>query len=109
MIDAGALRDRVGWQRASDVADGAGGYTRSWAAVRPLWAKVTPTGGKEGLVAGTLLASQNWRVEIRWRPDRPTTGDRFVHNGRALNILSIEDPTGTRETLVALCSTDSAQ
>lgn len=108
MTGAGGLRQRVDWQRATDLPDGAGGFVRSWATVMALWAKATPTGGKEALIVGTLQAQQNWRVEIRNRRDPPTTSDRFVLGGRALNIISIEDTVGDRRMLVALCMTGGA-
>lgn len=108
-LKAGDLNRRVEWQRAADLADGSGGFTRSWSPVKKLWAKAMPIGGKEALIAGTLQAVQNWRVEIRWRRDAPTTHDRFVLNGRPLNIQSIEDVTGARISLVALCTTEAPQ
>lgn len=107
MIGAGKRNVLIDIERASDVADGAGGFVRSWGQIARAWAKATPTGGKEALIAGTLQASQSWRVELLWRRDI-STSDRFVLNGRPLNIQSIEDVDGTRATLVALCSTDGA-
>ena len=106
-IGAGDLRDRIEIQRATDVPDGAGGATRTWATFVTVWAKATPTGGKEGLIAGTLQQVQGWRVQMRFRAD-VTAAERFVLGGRPLNILSIEDPDRRRKWLVAFCEAEAS-
>lgn len=104
MLAAGSLRHRVRIERFTDTEDGAGGYTRVWNELITVWASATPTGGREGLIAGTLTSSQGWRVQIRFRSGI-TVKDRMIHNGQVLNIRSIEDPDGRRESLIAFCET----
>ena len=41
------LRHRVTFEKQTRVADGAGGWTDSWAAERSCWAKVEPLSGRE--------------------------------------------------------------
>ena len=108
MINAGDLRERVRLERFAGVDDGAGGQTDAWALVDSVWASVLPTGGREQLEAGALTGVQGFRVRIRWRSGLDTT-NRFVWNGRALNIRSIEDPDGRREALLAFCESGVAQ
>jgi len=103
-MSAGERDKRIHIQRANDVANGAGGFHRTWATIAMAWAKITPTGGKEALFADTLRSVQGFRVEILFRTGL-TPVDRFLWGERVLNIRSIEDPDGRRRDLVAFCET----
>lgn len=107
MLAAGALNRRITIQRKTDVPDGSGGYDRAWADLTTVWAKATPVAGKEALVAGTLRSSQPWRVEIRWldvKVDERITAS-WLPSGKHLEIQSVSDPDGRRESLVLFCET----
>lgn len=103
MKRAGQRNRLVTIERLTDVDDGQGGQERSWAAIGSEWVNAVPVGGTEALVAGTMQASQPWRIEMLWRPDL-TTADRLTASwlpaGVAIAIESASDPDGTGRSLV---------
>jgi len=107
MLAAGDLNRRIVIERKTDVSDGSGGYDRDWTTLATVWAKATPIAGKESIVAGTLRSSQPWRIEIRRRD--VTVEDRisasWLPAGKVLEIQSVADPDGKRESLVLFCET----
>lgn len=110
MPGAGELNKLVVVERVVETSDGAGGKSRDWQVLTRVWAKATPIGGGERLIAGTLRTKQGWRIEIRRRGDITITNrDRLrLPNGEVVNIGSIEDPDGSNRFLVALGETGNA-
>lgn len=103
MTEIGKFRHRVTVERETTASNGLGAFVRTWAVVGDRWAQVTPTGGREGLINGSLTTQQNYRVAMRFDTS-VTNGDRLVWNGKSLRIESVEDVDGRRATMVAYCS-----
>jgi SPP1 family predicted phage head-tail adaptor len=102
-IPRGELNRTVRFERKTTTEDGHGGQTTTWGLLRRQRVKAGPIGGKEALTAGTLQASQGWRLEMDVA--QVTTEDRAIMDGVTLNIRSVVDPTGRRERLILLCDT----
>lgn len=95
-MDAGKLNKLVTIQRVTLTPDGQGGYTERWDDIGTAKVNAVPVAGKEGLVAGTLQASQPWRFKMRYRADL-STADRMKAAwlpGKILTLQSVaEDPS----------------
>ena len=98
MTSAGKFNRQVVIETASDVANGSGGFTQTWGTTATVWAFATPVGGTEGVIAGTLQGSQSWRIRMRYRA--LSTTQRLQMEGKQLNIVSVEDPTGQKREIV---------
>lgn len=98
MTSAGKYNRKVTIQSSTDTPNGSGGYTQTWSNVTDVWASATPIGGSEGLTAGTLQSSQGWRIRMRWRSLGVT--NRLLMEGKQLNIVSVEDPTGQGQEII---------
>ncbi len=98
----GALRYRVTLEAPIDAPDGAGGFSRSFAPVAHLWARIAPGGAREDFVEQRPEQMTNHVVTIRWRED-VAKDMRFVHRGRRLRIQSAVDPDERRRFLVCQC------
>ncbi len=98
MTSTGKFNRKVTIQSSSDAANGSGGYTQTWSTVTDVMAFATPIGGSEGLTAGTLQSSQGWRIRMRYRSLSVT--NRLLMEGKQLNIVSVEDPTGQGREIV---------
>jgi len=95
---SGELRERISIERATTVADGAGGQTVTWAAVYPsgVWAKVRPVRGREEERLGRLSTVETYLITVRFGID-VTVLDRIVWRGKTLNVRAAQDREGTRE------------
>ncbi|MGD9656567.1 MAG: phage head closure protein [Methylocystis sp.] len=98
----GALRHRVTLEAPIDTPDGAGGFSRSFAPVADLWARIAPAGAREDFVEQRAERATSHVVTIRWRSD-VTKDMRFVHRGRRLRIQSVVDLNESRRFLVCQC------
>lgn len=98
---ASRLNRRVVLQFPARIANGKGGFTKSWTST-PAFAEMLPLRGGEAVEHNLLNAKQLWRVTIRYRPD-VTTECRIIHDGRELNIRTSEDIDGRRRELVMTC------
>lgn len=98
----GVLRHRVTLEAPIDAPDGAGGFSRSFAPVAELWARVAPGGAREDFVEQRAEQATNHVVTIRWRDD-VAKDMRLVHRGRRLRIQSAVDPDERRRFLVCHC------
>lgn len=96
----GRLDQRVTLQRRARVADGQGGYTETWVALRTVWASVRALSGREREYAAAAQAPATYRVTIR-RYAELTAADRVVWQGEALNIRFVAD-NGPRERYLHL-------
>ncbi|WP_245479435.1 phage head closure protein [Hansschlegelia zhihuaiae] len=84
----GALRRRIAIEAPADVADGAGGVMRGFAALAQVFAAVEPLSAHEAQAGRALGLNRLWRVTIRARGD-VTGGHRVVWRGRVLDVLSV--------------------
>ncbi len=77
------------------VADGAGGYSESWAAIGTLWAEVTTRSGREATGAGTNLTQTSYRIVVRAAPvgtaARPLAGQRLRDGDRLFAIEAVTE------------------
>ena len=80
---------------AARVADGAGGFVETWAALGVHWAEVRPGRGRVAEGAGVVLSQVPWRITVRAaRPGslaRPVAGQRFREGQRIFRILAVAD------------------
>lgn len=91
--DPGKLDQRVTFQRLTQVADGLGGSTQSWADLFTCWAQVEPMRGGERLMAEQLEDPRDYRVTVRRSGDSAgvTAADRVSWRGSLLNVRFIAD------------------
>ena len=102
MTRIGELRHRVTLERPVDLADGAGGASRTWAKVEDLWAAITPASASERLAAEALESTATHRIRIRHRAG-VTSAMRFVLGTRILRIEAVTDPDQRGRWLDCLC------
>jgi SPP1 family predicted phage head-tail adaptor len=105
------LRHSITIRRPSQVSDGKGGYTTSWATIATCFAEVTGLDGREATVEHVLEGVSIYRIRIRWRAGLDVrASDQVQYAGRDLNVTApASDPDGRREQLVIMASTASAQ
>ncbi|PPD44501.1 MAG: head-tail adaptor protein [Methylocystis sp.] len=98
----GELRQRVTIETPVDIADGAGGFTRSFTPLAQVWAKIEPASAMEQFAEQRLEQSRTLVVTIRWRAD-VASQMRFDHRGRKLLIRGAIDPDETRRFVKCAC------
>jgi SPP1 family predicted phage head-tail adaptor len=94
MIAPGELRHRLTLEAPVETPDGAGGVTRSYAAVTTLWAAVTPLSARGAVEAAALAATVTHRIIIRGRTD-VTARHRLREGTRVFRIVALRDPDGS--------------
>ena len=97
------LRDRVQVLRRETTAEDEGGHVTLFVPAGVLWARVTATGTRTIELADGRTAAMSHTVVVRHRTGI-APGDRFVHRGRKLEVLSAEDLTGRRQFLACRCA-----
>lgn len=105
---AGQLRHRITLETRTTVPDDMGGNTVAYVVAAVLWADVVKdTTSRQLVEARKLNAKASHRVTLRHRAVDPVS-QRFVYGGEVLDILTADDPDGTRVQLVCICeaSTD---
>lgn len=102
MTGPSELRHRLTLEEVQRVADGAGGFTTSWAGVADLWAALTPTGGSEGVEAGRLAGKRAYEIVLRYR-DGVRPAMRFRMGARIFEILTVTDVGERHRWLRCLC------
>lgn len=99
-MSAVQLKRRLALEAEVAVADGAGGFARSWALRGYLWAEVIPGSGREAGGVEVALARQPFRITVRGAapgaPSRPVAGQRFRDGTRVFAVLAVteRDPDG---------------
>ncbi|MGB3279586.1 MAG: head-tail adaptor protein [Pseudorhodobacter sp.] len=82
-------------EEATRVSDGAGGFSRVWAAVGTLWAEVLPGTGRDTTGEEVVLSTVPYRITVRGAPQnapsRPKVGQRFRDGSRIFTILAITE------------------
>lgn len=86
----GLLRTPVTFQRKTRTADGAGGFTETWATLRNARAHVVALSGFERLTADRVNAETKERIVCRYFAGL-LPEDRVVIEGKAHNITFIND------------------
>lgn len=89
------LNRRMVLEDASRVADGAGGFVESWAALGEIWASVTHGTGRIDDAGRVARAEVPLRIRVRALPEgaaqRPAPGQRLREGGRVYRILAVAE------------------
>jgi SPP1 family predicted phage head-tail adaptor len=94
-ITPGDLDRRLVLQAPAEADDGAGGVTRSYAAVATLWAQVTPASAHADVAADSLGALITHRIVIR-APREVTTLHRFADGARIYRVAALRESADRR-------------
>ncbi|WP_299944646.1 phage head closure protein [uncultured Ruegeria sp.] len=93
-------------------ADGAGGYTETWAALGTLWAEVTARSGSERAVGGASVSRVGFRIVVRGAPEgaqmRPTPDQRFREGARRFVIRAVAERDGRGQYLTCFADEEVA-
>ncbi|MEM8536383.1 MAG: head-tail adaptor protein [Pseudomonadota bacterium] len=77
------------------LADGAGGYTRSWEPLGVLWAEVKAGSGRERAASATTVSQVPYRITVRaaaaGAPSRPEPGQRLRDGTRLFGVLAVAE------------------
>jgi SPP1 family predicted phage head-tail adaptor len=90
MTDPGKLDRRLALEAPVETPDGAGGVTRSYAAVATLWAQVEPVSARGAVEAQALGATVTHRIRVRCSADI-TIRHRFRDSARIFRIVSMRE------------------
>jgi SPP1 family predicted phage head-tail adaptor len=90
MIAIGAMSRRLTLEAPVETPDGAGGVTRSYAAIATLWASIEPIAARGDVVAADAGATVTHRISIRRSPDI-TIRHRFRDGPRMFRIVSMRE------------------
>jgi SPP1 family predicted phage head-tail adaptor len=90
MTDPGKLNRRLTLEAPAESPDGAGGVTRSYAAVATLWADVDPVSARDAIEAQALGAILTHRIQIRYRADI-TLRHRLRDGARVFRIVAMRE------------------
>jgi SPP1 family predicted phage head-tail adaptor len=103
-MDIGRLRHRVILQRLTATADGAGGFTESWAALATVWASIDPATARdlERVFGAELQAPVTHLVTTRYYSGL-TPKDRVVFGSRTFAIRGLQNPEERRIAWVMAC------
>jgi SPP1 family predicted phage head-tail adaptor len=109
-LSAGSMPDRVTVQSVTNVSDGYGGWTSTWAPIAGpssgvLWAKVEQVEGGEQTTGGQTLERYVYEVTIRKRAaGNVTAAMRVVWKGKTLSVFEIVDAHNDRSRWVLRCT-----
>ena len=95
MIVPGDLNRRLTLEAPVEFDDGAGGVTRSFAAVTTMWAQVTSGAGALDVAAGSLGSTQRYRITTRMRAGI-TARHRLRDAARIYRILALRESRDRR-------------
>jgi len=105
-VMAGRLDKRVTIQSLTQVDDGGGGKTNTWADGQTCWAAIEPGTGREFYDAKQQTPELSHVVTVRYRAVTPKHRIKFVAGGvtRIFNVRYVQDPVERREQLILYCS-----
>ena len=104
---AGDLRHKITIQTRTEVSDGMGGYTETWADTYGAWAAVWPIRGPERLNYMQLESQISHRIRIRYRNGITRKHRIIFHDvdgNRTFNIKEIINPDERNISLELLCT-----
>jgi SPP1 family predicted phage head-tail adaptor len=94
MTDPGRLNRRLVLEEPVETPDGAGGVTRTYAAVTTLWAEIVPLSARGDVVAASLGAALTHRILVR--AGREITTRHRLHQGaRIFRIVTVREQDGS--------------
>jgi SPP1 family predicted phage head-tail adaptor len=107
-VAAGRLKHRIEVWRKQKVEDGLGGRTVAWVKFRTLWAEVIGQNGREALLSQAVQGIQFYRITVRFGCGIVDT-DQLRYDGVTLNVRSVSDQDGIRESEVIQADTESVE
>lgn len=106
-VAIGELRRRVTIMAADDVADGAGGFVRTWTAIAEAFARIKARRRRETVDDGRQVGIVTHIVTMRRRGD--VAGDmRLVADGVSYRVLAVEDADPLRRFIDCWCEEEQA-
>ena len=94
------------------TADGAGGFSESWAALGALWADVTLRSGRRAEAFDVETSLTSYRITVRAAapnaPSRPRPGQRFRDGSRLFAIDAVSDAGGRGHYLICYATEEGA-
>lgn len=98
------LRRRATLEAQTDLPDGAGGFTRQWAALADHWVAITASSGEECYEGSRQASRVTHRIRLRCtRALRPRANQRFTIGSRIFDIRAVFDTDGRGRFLTCLC------
>jgi SPP1 family predicted phage head-tail adaptor len=94
-MQPGELNRRLTLEAPLETPDGAGGVTRTYAAIATLWAQVTPVSARAEMSADRIAARVTHRIVIR-APRAVDTLSRFREGGRVFRIVAWRESADRR-------------
>ena len=87
---ASRLKHQLILQQRNTVADGVGGFTRTWDNVATLWAEIIPISGNERYAYEQQTSRGRYRIRLRYRSDiKPSMRLFDSTDNRAFDIKSV--------------------
>lgn len=105
-LDPGRLTARLDLEIRTDLPDGQGGATESWAVLRSLWAAIEPVSDTAYERASAEGVTVTHRVWLMHRSDI-LPGMRLRKGRRILAIRTVTDPDETGRFTVCRCEEES--
>jgi SPP1 family predicted phage head-tail adaptor len=102
----GALRHRLVIEQPLDIDDGAGGATRSYAALATVFAAIETLDAQPALMDNRPGARRSLRILVRWRADLDCA-HRLRLGPRLFFIRAIADADDRRRRLALLCEEET--
>lgn len=103
----GALRRRIRVETPSDVADGAGGFTRTWTKLMDVFGAIDARRRRESVDDGRQVGVVTHRITVR-QQDALSGTVRFVADGVTYHVLAAEDADPQRRFLHFWCEEEQA-
>ena len=104
MIRAGRLRERIRLQRQiGEHQDAVGGTVLDFDDYASPWAERISGGGREFFKASAMFPEANCVRRIRFHPGVSPLDQGIGGDGKRFEIVSVEDPDGTRAELLLVC------
>ena len=95
------------------VADGAGGFTTTWASLGELWAEIKPGTGREKAAELMTVSSIPFRITVRaaaeGAPRRPRPEQRFRAGNRIFRILAVTEADVSARYLTCFAQEEVSQ
>jgi head-tail adaptor len=89
------LNRRLVLERAVQVADGAGGFSESWAVLGVVWAEVAAGSGRDVAGEEVTVSSVPYRITVRGAPvgapSRPKADQRLRDGTRLFKIIAVTE------------------
>lgn len=90
VFNPGALNRRLVLEAPVEVADGAGGVTRSYETVATLWASIEPAAALSSVEASALGVNVTHRIRLRFNADI-TLRHRFRDGANVYRLVAIRE------------------